>query len=273
MTWSPPTLVMATTLATRDGITELGLLYVVGIKPGTTVWAPGTAALPPGPWSGHGRKPTRLRRDESHQPVSVKALALSLKPSAYRTLTWRKGSNAKLSSRFATVRVTAAHGDTNRDQPRDQEWLLVEWPKGEPEPTKYFLSTLPADISRKELVAAVKVRWRIERDYQELKQEFGLGDFEGRNWRGFHHHATLCIAAYGFLVGERLARGEGTKKTAPSARNLPYPKVTPHGAPVRPQRHVSDSIATLRWEIAVALAKILCNGPCRTRTSTMKSNT
>ena len=156
MTWSPPTLVMATTLATRDGITELGLLYVVGIKPGTTVWAPGTAALPPGPWSGHGRKPTRLRRDESHQPVSVKALALSLKPSAYRTLTWREGSNAKLSSRFAAVRVTAAHGDTNRDQPRDQEWLLVEWPKGEPEPTKYFLSTLPADISRKELVAAVK---------------------------------------------------------------------------------------------------------------------
>jgi len=90
--------------------------------------------------------------------------------------------------------------------------LLVEWPKGEPEPTKYFLSTMPADISRKALVAAVKIRWRIERDYQELKQEFGLDNFEGRNWRGFHHHATLCIAAYGFLIGERLTRGKSTKK-------------------------------------------------------------
>lgn len=196
----------------REGITELGLLYVVGIKPGTTVWGPGTGPLPPKPWSGRGTKPTRLRRDETQQPVSVKALALSLKPSAWRKLTWREGTNTKLSSRFAAVRVRAAHRDTQRDTPRDEEWLLVEWPKGEPEPTKYFLSTMPADISRKALVAAVKIRWRIERDYQELKQEFGLDNFEGRNWRGFHHHATLCIAAYGFLIGERLTRGKDTKK-------------------------------------------------------------
>ena len=196
----------------REGITELGLLYVVGIKPGTTVWGPGTGPLPPKPWSGRGTKPTRLRRDETQQPVSVKALALSLEPSAWRKLTWREGTNTKLSSRFAALRVRAAHRDTLRDTPRDEEWLLVEWPKGEPEPTKYFLSTMPADISRKALVAAVKIRWRIERDYQELKQEFGLDNFEGRNWRGFHHHATLCIAAYGFLIGERLIRGKDTKK-------------------------------------------------------------
>jgi SRSO17 transposase len=196
----------------RDGITELGLLYVVGIKPGTTVWAPGTAPLPPKPWSGRGTKPTRLRRDDTHSPVSVKALALSLKPSAWRKITWREGTNTKLFSRFAAVRVRAGHLDTLRDVPRNEEWLLIEWPKDEREPTKYFLSTLPADISRKALVAAVKIRWRIERDYQELKQEFGLDEFEGRNWRGFHHHATLCIAAYGFLIGERLTRGKGTKK-------------------------------------------------------------
>jgi len=196
----------------REGITQLGLLYVVGIKPKTTVWAPGSAPLPPKPWSGRGRKPTRLRRDETQLPVSVKALALSLPASAWRKLTWREGTNTKLSSRFAALRVRPAHGDTQRDVPREEEWLLIEWPKGEPEPTKYFLSTLPADISRKALVAAVKIRWRIERDYQELKQEFGLDNFEGRNWRGFHHHATLCIAAYGFLVGERLIRGKGTKK-------------------------------------------------------------
>ena len=127
-------------------------------------------------------------------------------------LTWREGTNTKLSSRFAAVRVRAAHHDTLRTEPRDEEWLLVEWPKGESEPTKYFLCTLPADISRKALVAAVKIRWRIERDHQELKQEFGLDHYEGRNWRGFHHHATLCIAAYGFLIGQRLTHGTSTKK-------------------------------------------------------------
>jgi len=154
----------------RDGITELGLLYVVGIKPGTTVWAPGTGPLPPKPWSGRGIKPTRLRRDETQSPVSVKALALWLNASAWRKLTWREGTNTKLSSRFAALRVRAAHRDTLRDAPRAEEWLLIEWPKGESEPTKYFLSTLAPDISRKALVAAVKIRWRIERDYQELKQ-------------------------------------------------------------------------------------------------------
>ena len=73
----------------------------------------------------------------------------------------------------------------------------------ESEPTKYWLSTLPEKITFAELVDFAKLRWRIERDYQELKQEVGLGHFEGRGWRGFHHHATLCIAAYGFLIAER----------------------------------------------------------------------
>ena len=198
----------------RDGITGLGLLYVLGIKPGTTVWAPGTGPLPPKPWAGRGKKPTRLRRDETHRPTSVREVAMSLPASAYRSLTWREGTNTKLSSRFAAIRVRAAHRDSQLDIPRDEEWLLIEWPKGEAAPTKYFLSTLPEDISRKDLVAAVKSRWRIERDYQELKQEFGLDNFEGRNWRGFHHHATLCIAAYAFLIAERLAQGEDTKKNA-----------------------------------------------------------
>jgi SRSO17 transposase len=84
-----------------------------------------------------------------------------------------------------------------------EEWLLIEWPEGEKKPTKYWLSTLPEDISFRKLVDITKLRWRIERDYQELKQEVGLGHYEGRGWRGFHHHATLCIAAYGFLVSER----------------------------------------------------------------------
>ena len=81
--------------------------------------------------------------------------------------------------------------------------MLIEWPEGETEPDRYWLSTLPADISFERLVDLTKMRWRIERDYLELKQEVGLGHYEGRGWRGFHHHASLCVAAYGFLVSEK----------------------------------------------------------------------
>src|SRR6202022_2413575 len=159
--------------------------------------------LPPKPWSGRGRPPKRLRRDARHRPVSVKELALDLPKRAWRTIEWREGSAEALSSRFARVRVRAARRDERRHEMRPEEWLLIEWPKGENEPTKYWLSTLPADIAFHRLVYFAKLRWRIERDYQELKQEVGLGHFEGRGWRGFHHHATLCIAAYGFLISER----------------------------------------------------------------------
>jgi hypothetical protein len=105
--------------------------------------------------------------------------------------------------RFARQRVRPAHRDTELSQPRAEEWRLIEWPDGEAEPTKYWFATLPEAISFPGLIDFAKLRWRIERDYQELKQELGLGDYEGRGWRGFHHHATLCIAAYGFLIAER----------------------------------------------------------------------
>ena len=94
---------------------------------------------------------------------------------------------------------------------RPEEWLLIDWPNREVEPTKYFLSTAPADATPEQLVFVTKIRWRIERDYQELKQEFGLAHYEGRGWRGFHHHATLCIVAYGFLVAERPQPGQPQK--------------------------------------------------------------
>jgi SRSO17 transposase len=187
----------------RSGVSALGLIYVAGILPNTTVWAAGTGPLPPKPWSGRGRRPKLIRRDDKHQPVSVKQLALSLPKRAWRKISWREGSAERLSSRFARVRVCVAHRDYNRTASRPQEWLLIEWPEGEKEPTKYWLSTLPKKITFRALVDLTKLRWRIERDYQELKQEVGLGHFEGRGWRGFHHHATLCIMAYGFLVSER----------------------------------------------------------------------
>ena len=187
----------------RTSISALALTYVAGILPNTTVWTSDTAPLPPKKWSGKGRPPKRLRRDHKHQPISVKELALKLPKRAWRTIEWREGSAEMLSSRFARARVRAAHRDDTLPAMRPEEWLLIEWPKGEDEPTKYWLSTLPQDITFARLVDLTKLRWRIERDYQELKQEVGLGHFEGRGWRGFHHHATLCIAAYGFLVSER----------------------------------------------------------------------
>src|SRR4051812_28486539 len=187
----------------REEIDALGLAYVAGIPPQTSVWSPGTAPLPPLPRSGRGRPPKLMRRDAEHRPVSVQALALGLPAASWQTVSWRDGSAGALTSRFARVRVRAAHRDEWRTEPRDEEWLLIEWREGGAEPAKYWLATLPPDMPFDRLVDLAKLRWRIERDYQELKQELGLGHYEGRGWRGFHHHATLCIAAYAFLIAER----------------------------------------------------------------------
>ncbi|MBY6262122.1 IS701 family transposase [Azospirillum sp. 412522] len=191
--------------ALREGVTALGLTYVAGVQSSLTVWPPGVEPLPPKPWSGKGRPPKLLRRAPGHEPISVKALAEGLAPEAWRSVTWREGTNAPLASRFAAVRVHAAHRDEERAERRPEEWLLIEWPEDEEKPTKFWLSTLPETRSLDALVETAKLRWRIERDYLELKQELGLGHYEGRGWRGFHHHATLCIAAYGFLIRERAA--------------------------------------------------------------------
>ena len=210
--------------ALRDRLSAHGLPYAVGIRPATAVWWEQHQPAPAPVKQGRGRPRTRVPRDKNHPPISVRELAQALPATRYRTVTWREGTHAPLCSRFARVRVRAAQGD----RPRRQEWLLIEWPKGETEPTRYFLSTLPADISFKELVATVKMRWRIERDYRELKQEVGLGHYEGRNWRGFHHHASLCIAAYGFLMLEQL---RGSKKNSARLKAPALPEgFRPRGA-------------------------------------------
>jgi SRSO17 transposase len=216
----------------REEIGALGLTYVAGIPPQTSVWPPGRAPLPPLPWSGRGRRPKLMRRDAEHQPVSVKTLALDLPAASWQTISWREGSAGALISRFARVRVRAAHRDAWRTEPRDEEWLLIEWPEGEAEPAKYWLATVPPDMSFECLVDLAKLRWRIERDYQDLKQELGLGHYEGRGWRGFHHHATLCIAAYAFLIAERArippsAAGDAADKFA--APEIPQ-NYAPRGA-------------------------------------------
>lgn len=187
----------------RTGVTALGLGYVMGVQGTISVWRPGEAPLGPKCWSGRGKPPSRLRRDDKHRPISAKDLAFSLPARAWKTITWREGTNSPLSSRFAALRVRPAHRDHKLLSPHPVEWLVIEWPKGEEEPTKYWLSTLPDTMALRALVDLAKLRWRIERDYQDLKQEIGLGHYEGRGWRGFHHHATLSIAAYGFLISER----------------------------------------------------------------------
>jgi SRSO17 transposase len=215
----------------RDGITALGLAYVVGIQSSASLWPPGQAPLPVKPWSGRGRPPTRVGRSAEHKPVSAKDLAAGLPKDAWRRLTWRQGTNTPLASRFAALRVRPAHRDYNAATPRPEEWLLIEWPVGEAEPTKFWLSTLPANTSRIRLVRHAMLRWRIERDYQEMKQEIGLGHYEGRGWRGFHHHATLCIAAYGFLIAERAAIPPSAEPDTPPIQAPDIPRTyRPRGA-------------------------------------------
>ena len=222
--------------AFRAGVTALGLTYAVGVQSTLSVWPPGMQPLPPKPWSGRGRPASRVRRDGEHAPGSAKKLAMGLPEQAWRVVPWREGSNEILSSRFAAVRIRPASRDWKRSTPHPFEWLLIEWPEGEKEPKKYWLSTLPEDTSLDVLVDTAKLRWRIERDYEELKSELGLAHFEGRSWRGFHHHATLCIAAYGFLIRERAAippSGYQWCETSclsarPRPRGAPDPARAPH---------------------------------------------
>jgi SRSO17 transposase len=171
----------------RGELRTLGMAYVAAIQSTPMAWSPGTGPKP-------GRRLPKAREEDTDL-VSVKDVVLALDKSAWKTIRWREGTAEWLMSRFARVRIRLAR--------EAEQWLLVEWPRDAKAPTKYWLSNLPEDIAFERLVDIAKLRWRIERDYQELKQELGLGHYEGRGWRGFHHHATLCIAAYGFLISER----------------------------------------------------------------------
>jgi SRSO17 transposase len=209
----------------RQALTGLGLSYVAAIMATTKV--------------------RHVRKDDPRPPrVSVEALALSLPKHAWRTITWREGTNEKLQSRFARVRVCVA---PIRGEARfAEETLLIEWPEGEAKPTKYWLATVERKMSLRGLVDLAKMRWRIERDYEDLKQEIGLGHYEGRGWRGFHHHGTLAIAAYGFLISERERIPPSGPHSAAPIKKSPLPgDYRPRGAPApapapRPQFDCHD---------------------------------
>ena len=238
---APPHCVLADTgygidYAFRQGLTDQGLAYMVGITSVVVVWPPDVEPLPPKPYQRMGRPPVMPRRTAKRQPVSVKALAQALPDSAFHSISWREGSNERLTGRFAAVRVRCAGGNVGKARLLPQQWLLIEWPAGQAEPEKYYLSTLPETTALNDLVTAAHMRWRIERDYQDLKQDLGLGHYEGRGWRGFHHHASLSIAASGFLMAQRLKSGStvGGKKNFVERKVPAIPDdYLPRGSPAR----------------------------------------
>ncbi len=189
----------------REGLVARELEYVVGINGVQVLWPPGAAPIPPPltrPAGQGGKTPSRWKTGEQ-KPMTALALALSRGRAGCRPVSWRDGSRGRQKSYFGAVRVRCAHHHLQGEPPGDEQWLLYEWPSDEKEPTKFWLATQPARTPVKELVHLAKLRWRVERDYQELKQEIGLDHFEGRGWRGFHHHATLCAVAHGFLALRR----------------------------------------------------------------------
>jgi SRSO17 transposase len=209
----------------RDALTARELPYLVGVQGTHCVWPPGVTPRVPSKRPGtRGRPPTVETHDE-HRPMAIADLASSLPASAYRHLSWREGSRGRMSSRFAFLRVRTAERITKKKRSSEEQWLICEWPAGEEKPTKFYLSTLSSTTTHRRLVQFVKLRWRVERDYQELKQEIGLDHFEGRTWRGFHHHATLCAVAHAFLAlrralfpPERPALDVAHRQTPPAAR-------------------------------------------------------
>jgi len=189
----------------RLGLTGRGLSYVLAAKATTSAYPADTAPTAP-PYTGRGRAPVPRYRNA---PTNLAALAIAAGRGRLRRITWRHGSRkntrnptAAMTSRFAALRIRPA----NHHIPRDPDgtlpecWLIAEWPAGEPEPTDYWLSTLPADTPLRELVGLAKIRWRIEHDYRELKDGLGLDHFEGRSYLGWHRHVTLTAVAQAFCT-------------------------------------------------------------------------
>jgi SRSO17 transposase len=186
--------------AFRAALTTRGLPYLLRVQGGLVVWPPGTAfAVPP------RRGPTGRHRAIARPPAGTRAMTIATLAAqrAHRRVTWRDGSRGPQASLFAAVRVHLAHRHSEGAGPGPEVWCLSEWPRGEAAPTKFYLSSLPATTPLRTLVRLAKLRWRIERDYQEMKGELGLDHFEGRTWQGFHHHAALCAAAHAFLALRR----------------------------------------------------------------------
>lgn len=184
----------------RDELEARDLRYVVGIAPNVGVWTkPPKVKVPQ--YSGRGAPPKKHIYGDQ-RPSAVKEVALKAK--GWKKVRWREGSKGWLESRFLSLRVQPSHGFVEGDPPHKELWLLAEWPEQEKEPTKYFFADLPLSYTLRRLVRIAKCRWKIERDYHQLKEELGLDHYEGRSWNGWHHHVTLVMLAHAFLTLETL---------------------------------------------------------------------
>jgi len=186
----------------RHALDERGLRYSVGLSSSFQVWRPGEGPDAPAPWSGRGRRPHR-RFPGEFTPVAVRQLAHELSEEEWVDIALRPGRKDERRYRFARLRVRSATRAIQGKPPGPQRWLLIEWPAGEDEPSHYFLSSLDEDVSIEELARLSKLRWRVEQDYREMKQEVGFTHYEGRRWHGFSRHLTICMAAMTWLVGCR----------------------------------------------------------------------
>jgi SRSO17 transposase len=195
--------------AFRQGLEEGGWTWCVGVDSTLSVIDAAQDLGPVPAYQGMGRPPTRPALVAAKGPaVSAKRWAMD-HTADFRKVTWREGSKGKMSRRFAAWRVRPAHRLSDGRRPQPPCWLLVEWPEEEPAPTRFFLSNLPADTSLKRLVRVAKSRWWVEHSYREMKDELGLDHFEGRFWRGWHHHVTLVLLTCAFLIHLRTGKGGG----------------------------------------------------------------
>ena len=184
----------------REELQKRKLRYVVGVKPNTGVWlAP--PELTPATGSGKGRPPKGVRYG-SQRPGTVAGAARQAR--GWRKIRWREGSKGWLESRFWAARVRPSHHYQYGEPPGKEVWLLAEWPLADSEPRRHWLCDLPATISLRRLVRLATCRWKIEHGYRQMKDELGLDHYEGRGWRGWHHHVTMVMLAYAFLTLETL---------------------------------------------------------------------
>ena len=249
--------------AFRTALTRMGLTYVVGVQSSARLWPPGAGPLPPKAWSGQGRPPTLMRRDAQNKPQSAEQLAKSLSADAWRDVAWREGVDKTLHSRFAVLRVRPAHRDYWRSQPYPEEWLLVEWPQGESAPTKYWLSTLPADTDPRNP--------RCNRQTALADRARLSGTQAGTRPRSLRRTRLARLSPpHGALRRGLRIPGLRTKSDSPlrrqnpaSSRRLAYPRVIdPADPPIRAERHIKASIATIRIKLARNIARRLPRCPC-----------
>jgi SRSO17 transposase len=215
--------------ALRETIAALGLDYIAGVQSHMTVCPAGEGPLPPAPWSGRARPPSRQPRDAGHRPIAIRPLAFGLPTEAWGTVACCEDATGRLSSRFARLRCGPHIATRGSKCPGRRNGCRSSGPKMRANRPITGSPPCPEVIAFDRLWTSPRLRWRIYRDYQELKQELGLGHYEGRGWRGFHHHATLCIAAYGFLISERVTIHPQEPAPPRGAKNTPSQGYRPRG--------------------------------------------